>query len=51
MLVACCLSLVSCLRQAWRLQLLTIDPNPGAESLPVIGHDLELSGDGLQLAR
>ena len=51
MLVACSLPLVSCLRQAWRLQLLTIDPNPGAESLPVIGHDLELSCDGLQLAR
>ena len=51
MLVACCLSLVSCLRQAWRLQLLAIDPDPGAKLLPSIAHDLELSCDGLQLGR
>ena len=34
-----------------RLKLLTIDPDPGTKTLPVITHDLELSCDGLQLAR
>ena len=34
-----------------RLKLLAIDHDPGTEALPVITHDLELSCDGLQLAR
>ena len=37
--------------EAWSLQLLAIDQDPGAEALPVITHDFELSCDGLQLAR
>ena len=37
--------------EAWSLQFLTIDLDPGAESLPGVAHDLELSCDGLQLAR
>ena len=43
--------LVSGLPKVWSLQLLAIDPDPGAEALPVITHDLELSCDGQQLAR
>jgi len=35
--------------EAWRLQLLAIDPDPGAKLLPGIGHDLELQADGRQL--
>ena len=35
--------------KAWSLQLLAVDHDPGAEALPVIGHDLELSCDGLKL--
>ena len=34
-----------------RLKLLTIDHDPGTELRPVVGHDLELSRDGQQLAR
>ena len=37
--------------EAWSLQLLAIDIDPGAELLPGIGHDLELSRDGQQLGR
>ena len=37
--------------EAWRLQLLAIDPDPGAKLLPSIAHDLELSCDGQQLSR
>ena len=52
-LAACCLTLVA--RpwdpQVWCLQLFTIDKNPGAKLFPGIAHDLELSCDGLQLAR
>ena len=32
------------------MQLLPVDRDPGTEALPGIGHDLELSRDGLQLA-
>ena len=37
--------------EAWGLKLLTIDLDPGAKLGPVVGHDLEFSCDGLQLAR
>ena len=37
--------------KAWRLKLVAIDQYPGTKLGPVIGHDLELSRDGLQLAR
>ena len=50
-LAACCLWLVSWCMEAWRLQLGAIDLDPGAKLLPSIAHDLELSCDGLQLAR
>ena len=52
-LAACCLSLVACPRdpEAWRLQLFSINKNLGTKALPTIAHDLELSRDGLQLAR
>jgi len=36
--------------EAWSLQLLAIDLDPGAEALPIITHDLKLSCDGCQLA-
>ena len=36
--------------QAWSLQLLAVDHDPGAKLLPVITHDLELSCDGQDLA-
>ena len=35
--------------QAWSLQLLAVDRDPGAKALPVITHDLELSCDGQEL--
>ena len=46
-------ALAACPRypEAWSLQLLAIDHDPGAISGPSIAHDLELSCDGLQLAR
>jgi len=50
-LVACSLPLVPGLLQAWSLQLATINKNLGTKALPGIAHDLELSCDGLQLAR
>jgi len=37
--------------EAWSLQLLAVDRDPGAKALPGIAHDLELSCDGQQLAR
>ena len=37
--------------EAWSLKLVTVDHDPGTKLGPVIGHDLELSRDGLQLAR
>ena len=37
--------------QAWSLQLLAVDRDPGAKALPVITHDLELSCDGQELTR
>jgi len=37
--------------EAWSLQLLAINKNPGAKALPAVTHDLELSCDGCQLAR
>ena len=37
--------------EAWSLKLLAVDRDPGTEALPVVAHNLELSGDGLQLAR
>jgi len=50
---ACSLSLAACpwYPEAWRLQLFIIDQDPGPESGPGIGHDLELSCDAQQLAR
>ena len=36
---------------AWSLKLFAVDRDPGAKALPVVGHDLELSCDGQQLAR
>ena len=52
-LAACCLLLGprAFNPEAWRLQLLAIDPDPRTKLLPVIAHNLELSCDGLQLAR
>ena len=51
-LAACCLSLVASFNpEAWRLQLFSINKNLGTKALPTIAHDLELSCDGLQLAR
>jgi len=47
---ACSLPLVPGLRQAWSLQLLAVDHDPGTKLGPGIGHDFELSCDGLQLA-
>ena len=45
-------ALAACPRypEAWRLKLLAIDQDPGTKLGPVVGHDLELSCDGLQLA-
>ena len=37
--------------EAWSLQLLAIDHDPWTKLGPTIAHDLELSCDGLQLAR
>ena len=48
---ACSLTLGPCFVELRRLKLLTIDPDPGTKALPVITHDLELSSDGLELAR
>ena len=50
-LAACCLSLVPWFVKAWCLKLLAVDHDPGTELGPTIAHDLELSCDGLQLAR
>ena len=50
-LAACCLWLVSWFVEAWRLELLAVDQDPGTKLGPSIAHDLELSCDGLQLAR
>ena len=49
-LVACSLPLVPGLVQAWSLQLVAIDFDPGTKPGPGITHDLELSCDGQQLA-
>jgi len=45
-LAACCRN-----PEAWSLQLLAIDPDPGAILGPGVAHDLELSCDAQQLAR
>ena len=37
--------------EAWSLKLVAIDHDPGTVLGPSIGHDLELSRDGCQLAR
>jgi len=37
--------------EAWSLQLVAIDHDPGTVLRPGVAHDLELSCDGLQLAR
>ena len=51
-LAACCLSLVASFNpEAWSLQLLAINKNLGTKALPAVTHNLELSCDGLQLAR
>jgi len=50
-LAACSLALDPWFVEAWRLQLLAIDHDPGTKLLPSIAHDLELRCDGLQLAR
>ncbi len=50
-LAACCLWLVSWFVEAWRLELLAVDHDPWTKLGPSIAHDLELSCDGLQLAR
>ena len=46
-------TLATCPRypEAWGLKLVAIDQYPGAKLGPSIAHDLELSCDGLQLAR
>ena len=49
-LAACCLVLGPWFAEAWRLQLLAIDLDPGAKALPVITHNFELSSDGQELA-
>ena len=41
------LGLVPWFVEAWSLKLVTVDPDPWTEALPVITHDLELSCDGL----
>ena len=48
-LAACCLVLGPWFAEAWRLQLLTIDQDPGAMLSPSIAHDLELQANGLKL--
>ena len=50
-LVACCLARGPGFVEAWRLQLLAIDRDPGTKLLPVITHDLELGSDGQELPR
>ena len=50
-LAACGLALVSWFVEAWRLQLLAIDQDPGSKLGPSIAHDLELSCDAQQLTR
>ena len=37
--------------EAWSLQLLAVDRDPGTKLRPGIAHDLQLSRDGQQLAR
>jgi len=37
--------------EAWGLQLLAVDRDPGTMSGPAVAHDLELQANGLQLAR
>ena len=49
-LAACSLVLGPWFVEAWSLQLLAVDRDPGAKLLPGIAHDLELSCDGCQLA-
>ena len=48
-------SLVDCISwchpERWRKHCLLVDHDPRTKLLPTIGHDFELSCDGLQLAR
>ena len=48
-LAACSLALGPWFVEAWRLELLAVDPDPRAKLLPAVTHNLELSCDGLQL--
>ncbi len=48
---ACRLGLGPCFVEAWRLQLLAVDQDPGAKLGPSIAHDLELQGKRRQLNR
>ena len=48
-LAACSLVLGPCFVEAWSLQLLAVDQDPGAKLSPGIRHDLELSRDGQEL--
>ena len=48
---ACSLALGPWFVEAWSLQLLAVDHDPGAKLGPPIAHDLQLSCDGLQLWR
>ena len=49
-LAACCLWLAtSGDREAWSLQLFSVDHDPGAMLLPAVAHDLQLQRNGCQL--
>ena len=50
-LVASGLALGPWFVEAWRLQLLAIDQDPGTMLSPSIAHDLELQGKRRQLSR
>jgi len=47
--MACSLALGPWFVEAWRLQLLAIDRDPGTKLGPAIAHDLELQTNGLKL--
>jgi len=51
MALVCCSLVAPFDAERWRRHCLLVDPDPGTKLLPSIGHDLELSRDGQQLAR
>tara|TARA_R100001594_G_scaffold2987_1_gene11570 strand:- start:55 stop:222 length:168 start_codon:yes stop_codon:yes gene_type:complete len=50
-LEACGLALGPWFSQAWSLNLLAVDHDPGSKALPAMTHDLELGSDGQELTR